>query len=283
MKQFLNLACGDAYIVSADWTNIDFYQDSPSIVRADLLKKLPIPEASFDLVYSSHFLEHIPRSQTLAFLEECHRVLRPGGTIRLVLPDLESIVLAYLENRRLGLHDKADFAVLELIDQCVRTRRGGEMGVLFQKLSKSMDAESTELRDFILERVGQELDSPPAKKTLPLLWSWNRSISALQHLIRSGTSFARKSLIRAWLSPLPSAFKSQNLSFADTGEKHHWVWDFYQLSEALRLAGFSQIVRQSAGTSTVTDFPFFPLDLDRGGWARMGLGSMYVEATKSGS
>jgi predicted SAM-dependent methyltransferase len=43
-------------------------------------------------------LEHLGRDEARAFLLECHRVLRPGGSLRLVVPDLERYVNAYRED-----------------------------------------------------------------------------------------------------------------------------------------------------------------------------------------
>ena len=60
------------------------------IVRQDLTKPLPFADGTVDAVYSSHFLEHIYLSDAEAILRECFRVLRPGGVVRLALPDGEA-------------------------------------------------------------------------------------------------------------------------------------------------------------------------------------------------
>ncbi len=60
------------------------------IVRQDLTARLPVEDGSVDAIYSSHFLEHIYLTEAEAILRECHRVLRPGGVLRLALPDGES-------------------------------------------------------------------------------------------------------------------------------------------------------------------------------------------------
>ena len=51
------------------------------------------------MAYSSHTLEHFDKADGRSFLSECHRVLRPGGIIRIVVPDLHVIVVDYLEGR----------------------------------------------------------------------------------------------------------------------------------------------------------------------------------------
>ncbi len=62
----------------------------PHIVRQDLTKPLPFADGSVDAVYSSHFFEHIYLSDAEAITKECYRVLRPGGVLRLALPDGEA-------------------------------------------------------------------------------------------------------------------------------------------------------------------------------------------------
>ena len=48
-------------------------------MRQDLTKRLPFDDGSVDAVYSSHLFEHIYYSDAEAILQECHRVLKPGG------------------------------------------------------------------------------------------------------------------------------------------------------------------------------------------------------------
>ncbi|MCW2797026.1 methyltransferase domain-containing protein [Nocardioides sp.] len=62
----------------------------PHIVRQDLTKPLPFEDGTVDAVYSSHFLEHIYLGDAEAILGQCHRILRPGGVLRLALPDGEA-------------------------------------------------------------------------------------------------------------------------------------------------------------------------------------------------
>ena len=67
-------------------------------VRRGRADRLPFADSTVSVVYSSHMLEHLGRDEARAFLLECHRVLRPGGTLRLVVPDLEGYVSAYRED-----------------------------------------------------------------------------------------------------------------------------------------------------------------------------------------
>lgn len=65
------------------------------IEYADVGGRLPYADGSVDVVYSSHMLEHLPRHTARAFLADAHRVLRDGGIIRIVVPDLNEIVKSY--------------------------------------------------------------------------------------------------------------------------------------------------------------------------------------------
>ena len=53
------------------------------------------PDASVDLVYCSHVLEHLALDEISAALKETNRILKKGGTFRFALPDLEYYIREY--------------------------------------------------------------------------------------------------------------------------------------------------------------------------------------------
>jgi predicted SAM-dependent methyltransferase len=65
---------------------------------AHAVRRIPEPSNSVDVLYSSHMFEHLDRREARTFLVEAMRVLRPGATLRLVLPDLRLRVNAYLSS-----------------------------------------------------------------------------------------------------------------------------------------------------------------------------------------
>lgn len=161
----VNLACGGIYVVGDGWINFDYTSSSHAVCQADLLGRLTLLDNVAELVYSSHFLEHIPRDQVPHFLGECWRILQPGGVLRLVVPDLENLCRTYLYHRDEGEHIKADFVVLELLDQCVRRRPGGELGRYYQSLKLNDQADEARIA-FVRERIGEESkQSPPPPQT----------------------------------------------------------------------------------------------------------------------
>lgn len=67
-------------------------------VRRATATRLPFRDASVDVVYSSHMVEHLDPGEVEAFLAECRRVMKPGGWLRVVVPDLERLIQAYIED-----------------------------------------------------------------------------------------------------------------------------------------------------------------------------------------
>jgi SAM-dependent methyltransferase len=74
----------------------------------DLTEPLPFKENSVAVIYGAHVLEHLYLSDAQRLLGECLRVLRPGGVIRMVVPDLRSMVTSYLKNKNGGSPSPAE-------------------------------------------------------------------------------------------------------------------------------------------------------------------------------
>lgn len=56
---------------------------------------LPYDSGSVDNIYCSHVLEHVPLESSARFLAECRRVLKPGGVLRIVVPNAEALFEAF--------------------------------------------------------------------------------------------------------------------------------------------------------------------------------------------
>jgi predicted SAM-dependent methyltransferase len=72
---------------AAQWSYIEFCR-SHQIELADARRHIPLPDGSVEVLYSSHMLEHLTRDEAGLFLAEAARVLRPGGILRIAVPDL---------------------------------------------------------------------------------------------------------------------------------------------------------------------------------------------------
>ena len=66
-------------------------------VYMDAGKRFPLPDNSFEYVYSEHLFEHLTYRQAVNMLDESYRVLKPGGVIRIATPDLRFLLGLYQE------------------------------------------------------------------------------------------------------------------------------------------------------------------------------------------
>jgi len=199
----------------------------------------------------------------------------------LVLPDFEEMCRAYLFHRDEEEHQYADFLVIEIIDQTVRKYPGGELGKLYSKYLRN-PSKYQSMIDFLRHRngetfgYGQEayVDFGKSHQSLTTLPSMRKTLS----MLRSTLNEIR---FQVGIRLLPRSFIKQNVSFANIGEKHHWLWDYHQLSTVLNLNGFDNVGRYSHLTSQFIGFPFHPLDVHPDGKPRKGAESMYIEAVKA--
>lgn len=80
------------------WVNIDGW---PAELALDFRRGLPLAAGSADRVYLSHVLEHMSYpNDTIQLVREIHRVLAPGGRVRIVVPDIEQCIQAYVAQDR---------------------------------------------------------------------------------------------------------------------------------------------------------------------------------------
>jgi predicted SAM-dependent methyltransferase len=66
---------------------------------ADVSRRIPEPDRSVEVLYSSHMIEHLDRDQAAHFLKEARRVLVSGGMIRLAVPNIRYHVDNYLQDK----------------------------------------------------------------------------------------------------------------------------------------------------------------------------------------
>lgn len=71
----------------------------------DLSTSLPLCENSVDFIYSSHFIEHLFKDDAARLLKSCARALKPGGMIRISIPDLAYTVSLYDLGRKTEMLD----------------------------------------------------------------------------------------------------------------------------------------------------------------------------------
>lgn len=77
------------------WLNTDLYPKAVGCITLDATKPFPFSSASFDYVFSEHQMEHVDYTDAANMLRECHRVLRPGGKIRIALPSVDRLLALF--------------------------------------------------------------------------------------------------------------------------------------------------------------------------------------------
>jgi ubiquinone/menaquinone biosynthesis C-methylase UbiE len=85
------------------WTNVDLLGAD---INHDLRKGVPLPDNSVDMVYSSHVFEHIPYRDLLEVISEIRRVLKPGGTLLVCVPNAGLYLRAYFKNEMFVSYDE---------------------------------------------------------------------------------------------------------------------------------------------------------------------------------
>ncbi|MFD2113090.1 methyltransferase domain-containing protein [Thiorhodococcus fuscus] len=247
----LNLGCGGHF--HAAWVNVDLVSRHQNVMECNILASLPYEDATFDAVYHSHVLEHLPKWKAPAFLDECLRVLRPGGIMRIAIPDLETICRLYLENLDGALAgdteaaQRYDWMLLELLDQMVRNESGGEMARYW--LQSPMPAEA-----FVIDRVGAEVEG------------------FLQRI---------RSVVPPPQAPPRIVHDAEDIGrFRQGGEIHQWMYDRFSLARLLRQAGLRDVRVVSASESAIPGFAAFCLDADAVGRVRKP-DSLFMEGRKS--
>jgi predicted SAM-dependent methyltransferase len=81
----LHIGCGPHHLYG--WLNTDVVTSNDALYL-DATQPLPFPENTFSFIFSEHMLEHIPIDAAQVFMQECNRVLKPGGVLRLATPDM---------------------------------------------------------------------------------------------------------------------------------------------------------------------------------------------------
>lgn len=246
--RLLNCGCGTH--LHSSWLNVDIVPARSGVIAMDLREEWPIPDNFFDVVYHSHVLEHMSRNEGIKFLKQCFRILKPGGILRVAIPDLESIAREYiyqLEAARTGDLEavaRYHWIILEFIDQLTRHHPGGEMLEFLRQ--RPLPA-----KEFVLQRIGKEGEN-----------------------------------IIARLSKHPADVQQPSLDalsvgeFRLGGEAHRWMYDAFSLQEALEEGGFQSIRRVTATESAYSHFASFHLDADDTGKVRKP-DSLFMEARKS--
>lgn len=90
----LHLGCFHKKIYG--FINVDIRPDVKPDVVDDCFELKNFEKNSVDLIYSSHMLEHASRVDSDKALKRWYEVLKPGGVLRISVPDLEKVFAHYM-------------------------------------------------------------------------------------------------------------------------------------------------------------------------------------------
>jgi predicted SAM-dependent methyltransferase len=277
----INLGCGSRF--DSNWINIDFISNDPSVLSFDLSKCIPFESESFDVVYSSHVLEHFSKSKAVEFINECYRILKKDGIIRIVVPDLETICRLYISFFENGLKgneeefQKCEWMKIELLDQTARNYSGGEMLSYWKQNPMPVE-------NFVINRMGSEVKDHidyfrknPSSNDSIIKPKTNETIlqkiknKVIKKLIKNNPRFVE---LNSELEEIIQIGK-----FRISGEVHQWMYDKLSLSILLKETGFKNIRQVNANESSIPEFNKYLLDIDTNGNIRKP-DSLFMEAVK---
>jgi predicted SAM-dependent methyltransferase len=90
----LRLHLGSGGVNKPGWLNIDLALGRADVAW-DLSTGIPFPTSSVDAIFHEHMLEHLDLPTGFAFSRECLRVLKPGGILRIAVPDAGHLLGSY--------------------------------------------------------------------------------------------------------------------------------------------------------------------------------------------
>lgn len=250
-----NFGCGTTF--HAAWDNYDHRPSSPGVRPLDLRRPLPLADGVYEAVYSSHTLEHLPRNEVPRILSEFRRVLKPGGILRIVVPDLELMARTYLRGLERAAAGNPEGLVnhewmsIEMVDQMTRSFNGGFMGRFWR-------VRPLPARTFIEDRLGSEA-------------------AAFLAAVDTGDSKFGPPIAAEEVFAIESPSADEELAFRRKGEIHRWMYDRISLRNLLEEAGFTDVTKCSAEESRIPHFSGYHLDADESGRARKPE-SLFMEA-----
>ena len=252
-----NIGCGAT--LHPAWDNFDLVPSAPDVRSLDLARGISLPDYSYEVVYSSHVLEHLPRNVAPRVCREFYRILKSGGIVRLVVPDLEAIASNYLLALQAASQGdpqaaaRHEWMTLEMLDQMARSISGGFMGRMWW-------SRPLVVRDFIVERLGQEA---------------TKELEEIDKAIAGG----KAPLLPEEIYHGNGVSEKDELNFRRTGEIHRWMYDRISLGRLLADVGFCDIRVRGPAESSIANFADYYLDTDAKGKVRKP-DSLFIEAVK---
>lgn len=87
-------------ILPASWGVLPNIEWPSNVMWMNIVRRFNFEDDSVDIIYSSHTIEHLTYEEAAFVFGECYRVLKPGGRIRIIVPDLSVMINSYIENAK---------------------------------------------------------------------------------------------------------------------------------------------------------------------------------------
>ncbi len=113
-KEYLDLGCGPN--THDDFINLDYNWNPDIDVCWDATRGLPFADSSLKGVFTEHCLEHLELSKVNQIIAELWRVLKPGGTVRIIVPDGELYLRNYVDIQNGLINTKLPYYEIDSFD-----------------------------------------------------------------------------------------------------------------------------------------------------------------------
>lgn len=95
----LHVGCGS--VILPGWTNLDIEKLPGVDIIDDITTLTKIPDNSCDIIYASHVLEHVGRTEFEDVIRIWNKKLKKNGTLRIAVPDFEKIITWYQKTKQI--------------------------------------------------------------------------------------------------------------------------------------------------------------------------------------
>ena len=151
MERKIKVHFGCGHYRLSGWINVDLDRSCKLDLVADLRQNLPFKSRSIDYIHSEDFVDQLELEKAYHFFEECHRILKEGGVMRVLTPDLHQFAKRYIQG---------DKGLLKLWDEQIgvplKTRNLCEVFNLGMRLGGHTFLYDEETLAYVLKECGFE-------------------------------------------------------------------------------------------------------------------------------
>lgn len=102
-KKYRMLEIGPGLNRLSDFETLNIIDGKDIDYICDITKSLPFKDNSFDIIYASHVLEHVPWFLQKKIFMELYRILKPHGVLEVWVPDALKIVTTVYDYETKGI------------------------------------------------------------------------------------------------------------------------------------------------------------------------------------